>query len=271
VQAGALRTGAPVEVTIAAFPGRVFRGSVATLLPEVNAVTRTVRARIVLANPDASLKPGMFATVQFAASGQAAKPGLLVPSEAVIRTGKRNVVIVAQGEGRYAPVQVELGRESGDSVEITKGLEPGAKVVASGQFMIDSEASLKGVLARMGAEAGAPPPIDPHAGHDMPAPGKNAGPAPAAAGEPVHEAQGVVRGVGDEVLIKHGAIPGAGMGAMTMAFKAPPSGVPATVKEGSSVRFRFVITPNGEFALTEIAPLDGPAAGSAEAGAGARR
>ena len=218
-QAGALRTGAPVEATIAAFPGRVFKGTVSTLLPEVNAATRTVRARIVLANPDVSLKPGMFATVQFAAAASSAKPVLLVPAEAVIRTGKRNVVIVALGEGRYAPVEVELGRESGDSVEIRKGLEPGASVVASGQFMIDSEASLKGVLARMGA--GAEANADPHAGHAM----------PAAPGAVIHEAQGVVRGVGDEVLIKHGAIPGAGMGAMTMAFKAPHSGVPAAVKE----------------------------------------
>jgi Cu(I)/Ag(I) efflux system membrane fusion protein len=254
-QAGALRTGAPVEATIAAFPGRVFKGTVSTLLPEVNAATRTVRARIVLANPDVSLKPGMFATVQFAAAASSAKPVLLVPAEAVIRTGKRNVVIVAQAEGRYAPVEVELGRESGDSVEIRKGLEPGAKVVASGQFMIDSEASLKGVLARMGD--GAEAKADPHAGHAT----------PAATGVPVHQAEGVVRAVGDEVLIKHGAIPGAGMGAMTMAFKAPPAGVPAAIKEGTSVRFRFVITPKGDFALTEIVPVDGPPAAAAEPGA----
>jgi Cu(I)/Ag(I) efflux system membrane fusion protein len=256
-QAGALRTGAPVEATIAAFPGRVFKGTVSTLLPEVNAATRTVRARIVLANPDVSLKPGMFATVQFAAAASSAKPVLLVPAEAVIRTGKRNVVIVALGEGRYAPVEVELGRESGDSVEIRKGLEPGAKIVASGQFMIDSEASLKGVLARMTTGAEAAPPADAHAGHAM----------PAAPGAVVHEAQGVVRSVGDEVLIKHGAIPSAGMGAMTMAFKAPPSGVPAAVKEGADVRFRFVITPKGDFALTDIAPIGGPAAAGAEPGA----
>jgi membrane fusion protein, copper/silver efflux system len=257
VQAGALRTGAPVEVTIAAFPGRVFRGSVATLLPEVNAATRTVRARIVLANPDASLKPGMFATVQFGAGPSAAKPVLLVPAEAVIRTEKRNVVIVAQGDGRYAPVEVELGRERGDSVEIRKGLEPGTKVVASGQFMIDSEASLKGVLGRMPPGAEDAPPADPHAGHAV----------PAAGGAVVHEAQGVVRGVGDDVLIRHGAIPSAGMGAMTMPFKAPPSGVPSAVKEGTNVRFRFVVTPKGDLALTELVPLDGPAAAGADGGA----
>jgi Cu(I)/Ag(I) efflux system membrane fusion protein len=181
---------------------------------------------------------------------------LLVPAEAVIRTEKRNVVIVAQGEGRYAPVEVELGRESGDSVEIRKGLEPGTKIVASGQFMIDSEASLKGVLGRMTSGAEAAPPADPHAGHAM----------PAAAGAVVHEAQGVVRAVGDEVLIKHGAIPSAGMGAMTMPFKAPPSGVPPTVKEGTSVRFRFVFTPTGDLALTDLVPADGAAAAGADPG-----
>ena len=84
---------------------------------------------------------------------------------------------------------------------------------------------------------------------------------------PAHEAEGVVRAVGDEVLIKHGAIPGAGMGAMTMAFKAPAAGVPAAVKEGTSVRFRFVITPKGDFALTEIVPVDGPPAAAAAPGA----
>ncbi len=256
VQAGVLRTGAPVEVTIAALPGRVFKGTVSTLLPEVNAATRTVRARIVLANSDVSLKPGMFATVQFGAAASAAKPVLLVPAEAVIRTEKRNVVLVAQGEGRYAPVDVELGRESGDSVEIRKGLEPGTKIVASGQFMIDSEASLKGVLGRMTAGTEVAPPADPHAGHAM----------PAAAGPVVHEAQGVVRGVGDDVLIKHGAIPGAGMGAMTMPFKAPPSGVPPTVREGTNVRFRFVVTPKGDLALTEIEPVEGPAAARPDQG-----
>jgi len=83
----------------------------------------------------------------------------------------------------------------------------------------------------------------------------------------VHEAQGVVRGVGDDVLIRHGAIPSAGMGAMTMPFKAPPSGVPSAVKEGTNVRFRFVVTPKGDLALTELVPLDGPAAAGADGGA----
>ncbi|HYR01416.1 MAG TPA: efflux RND transporter periplasmic adaptor subunit, partial [Casimicrobiaceae bacterium] len=211
-QAALLATGTPVEVRAAAFPERAFKGTVSTLLPEVNAQTRTVRARIVVANPGAALKPGMFANVAF--RGPALSRLVLLPSEAVIRTGKRDVVVVADAEGRFAPVEVEVGRESGDVTEIRKGVEAGQRIVASGQFLVDSEANLKGALERIAAssevvaQAGG---TDPHAGHKMPA--ATTAPPPAQ----VHKAEGVVRSVGDEVLIKHGPIPSLGMGAMTMA------------------------------------------------------
>ncbi|HET9340712.1 MAG TPA: efflux RND transporter periplasmic adaptor subunit [Casimicrobiaceae bacterium] len=259
-QAGLVAAGTKVEVRSAAAPERALAGTVQTLLPEVNAATRTVRARIELANAGGALKPGMFVTVGF--RGKAVS-GVLVPSEAVIRTGTRDVVIVASGEGRYTPVEVKVGRESGDLSEIVAGIDAGTRVVASGQFLIDSEASLRGVLARMNA-GGAPPsaegrtlpetqagaaPVDPHAAHRAPAP------APAGAGSVVHRASGVVRDVdGGDVFIQHGAIPSAGMGAMTMGFKAPATGVPAGVKPGTRVDFAFTITPEGELALSAIAP-----------------
>jgi Cu(I)/Ag(I) efflux system membrane fusion protein len=248
-QSGLVRIGAPVEARTAAYPDRVLKGSVNALLPEVNAQTRTVRVRIVLANPGGVLKPGMFATVSFGAP--ATGPLMLVPAEAVIETGKRSVVIVAAGEGRFLPVDVVLGRQSGDLVEIRKGLSVGQRVVVSGQFLIDSEASLKGALARISTADQEPGPTtaqaaDPHAGHTMAA-------APATA-DAAHKAEGVVRSLGDEVLIKHGAIPTAGMGAMTMAFKAPKAGLPKDVKVGTNVRFEFVLTPQGDMQLTSIAP-----------------
>jgi Cu(I)/Ag(I) efflux system membrane fusion protein len=264
-QAGALVVGAPVEVRATAFPARTFKGNVSTLLPEVNAQTRTVRARIVVSNPGAALKPGMFANVSFSAPASAKT--VLVPSEAVIRTGTRNVVIVANGDGTFAPVAVDVGRESGDLTEIRNGIAVGTSVVASSQFLIDSEASLRGVLARMnvadasaaasgGATAAAATPgaaaapagaRDPHAGHAMPA-----------AGPVRHKATGTVRDVSaNELLIKHDAIPSAKMGPMTMAYKAPKSGVPKDVKAGTSVDFEFVVTPQGEFELTSIAPSKG--------------
>jgi Cu(I)/Ag(I) efflux system membrane fusion protein len=150
-QAGLLAAGAPVEVRANAFPDRVFKGAVATLLPEVNPQTRTVRARIDVANPGAALKPGMFASIAF--RGPAITKSVLVPSEAVIRTGRRDVVIVADDQGRFAPVEVEIGRESGDLTEIRKGIAAGQRVVASGQFLVDSEANLKGALERLTATA----------------------------------------------------------------------------------------------------------------------
>jgi len=248
-QAALVAAGAPVEVRSAAYPDRALRGSVQTLLPEVNAATRTVRARIVLANPGGTLRPGMFVTVAFV--GASSPASVLVPSEAVIRTGARDVVIVASGEGRYAPVDVEVGRESGDLTEIRRGIAPGTRVVASGQFLIDSEASLRGVLARM--NAGSASADDPHAGHGAPAPAAE-----------THAASGVVREVdGDDVFIEHGPIPTARMGAMTMGFKAPAGGLPPGVKPGTRVDFAFTFTPAGEMALTRIAPAAAPAKGTA--------
>jgi Cu(I)/Ag(I) efflux system membrane fusion protein len=235
-QAALVRVGAPVEARVSAYPDRVFKGTVGTLLPEVNAATRTVRARIVLANPGGALKPGMFATVAFA--GDKSRASVLVPSEAVIRTGTRSVVIVDAGGGKFAPVDVEVGRDSGDLTEIRKGLKAGDKVVASGQFLIDSEASLRGVLARMNAGEA-----------------QGASSAASAQGAVRHKAVGVVRDVdGGEVLIQHEPIPSAGMGAMTMAYKAPASGVPKGIREGARVDFEFVLTPKGEYELTSIAP-----------------
>jgi Cu(I)/Ag(I) efflux system membrane fusion protein len=144
--AAAVTPGVAVEGHSAATPERVFKGKVAALLPEINPTTRTVKARIVLANPDHSLQPGMFARIDFTGG---VKQALLVPSEAVIHTGRRSVVILAEAEGRFRPVDVELGRESNDLTEVRKGLVEGQKVVVSGQFLIDSEASLKTTLDRL--------------------------------------------------------------------------------------------------------------------------
>ncbi|HEX9302781.1 MAG TPA: efflux RND transporter periplasmic adaptor subunit [Casimicrobiaceae bacterium] len=247
-QAGLLKVGGPVEVHAAAFPDRVFKGTVGTLLPEVNAQTRTVRARIVVGNPGAALKPGMFANVAF--SGPAAAKSVLVPSEAVIQTGSRSVVIVASGEGKFAPVDVEVGRESGDLTEIHKGIDAGQRVVVSSQFLIDSEASLKGVLARM------------NSGETVAAETSGKASAPSAAGAVRHKGVGTVRAVsGSEVLLQHEAIASAGMGAMTMAYKAPATGVPKTVKAGTRVDFEFIVTPGGDFELSAIAPAAGAQAG----------
>ena len=149
--ASRLRVGQSVDVMLAAFPDERFTGRLTALLPEVAGDSRTVTGRIEMANRGGRLRPGMFGQITF---GGGSTPALLVPTEAVIRTGERNLVMLALAEGRYQPAEVRVGREAGGQTEILAGLREGEKVVTSGQFLIDSEASLSGVEARPIAGAG---------------------------------------------------------------------------------------------------------------------
>jgi Cu(I)/Ag(I) efflux system membrane fusion protein len=145
--AAAVKSRGRAEARLGAMPGRVFEGTVDYVYPGLDTATRTVRARIVFANRDGALKPGMYANVALLAGSQQA--ALQVPVEAVIRTGKRTVVIVAEGQGRFRPVEVTLGPEHEGTIVILSGLEEGAQVVTSGQFLLDSEASLRGLYQRI--------------------------------------------------------------------------------------------------------------------------
>ena len=150
-QAALLKPGAKVQARSPALPGATFDGQVQALLPEVNPGTRTLKARVELANPGRRLVPGMFVQMQFIDTR--AEKSLLIPTEAVIQTGKRTLVMLAEDDGRFRPVEVELGIEAGGQTEIKRGLQAGQRVVVSSQFLIDSEASLRGVEARLNAEA----------------------------------------------------------------------------------------------------------------------
>ena len=146
-QSAGVREGSPVSLSVPAHPGRTFTGVVSAVLPQVDVLTRTLRIRIELPNPDGALAPGMFADVRIQpAAGEAQ---LWVPSEAVIRTGTRTVVIVAEPEGRFRPTDVQAGAEANGKTAILDGLDEGTRVVVSGQFLIDSEANLRGSLMRM--------------------------------------------------------------------------------------------------------------------------
>lgn len=145
VQAGAVRIGQNATATLTSFPGETFGGRIIAILPTAQAESRTLTVRIELANRGGRLRPGMFAQV---ALGGNARPALLVPTEAVIRTGTRTIVMLAKGDGRYHPAEVRAGREGGGQTEILEGLAAGEKVVASGQFLLDSEASLTGIAVR---------------------------------------------------------------------------------------------------------------------------
>ncbi len=231
--AAQVRPGNPVEARASALPGEVFKGKVSAILPEVNAATRTIKARIELANPGGRLVPGMFANINFAPA--AGRQILLVPSEAIIQTGKRSVVVVAQGDGRFAPVDVEVGVNSNGETEIRKGLQAGQNIVVSGQFLVDSEASLKASTTRMG-EMGA-----------------------SAAGQIVsvtHHGEGKVESIGtDEITISHGPIATLQWGAMTMGFKLPATGLPPGIAVGDTVSFDIRPAKEGTFEISSIAPM----------------
>jgi membrane fusion protein, copper/silver efflux system len=229
--AAAVRPGNQVQARAAAFPGRTFNGKVSALLPEVSTATRTIKARVEIANPGGQLVPGMFATVDFAPAAR--RQAVMVPTEAVIQTGRRTVVVLAasgeDGKQKLTPVDVEIGAESAGMTEIRKGLTAGQKVVVSGQFLIDSEASLKATTTRF-AEAGAA--------------------APAA-----HSGTGKVEAIEKgSITLSHGPIPSLQWGPMTMEFKPPKAGLPAGIAPGADVAFDFVQTPQGEYEITAMRP-----------------
>jgi Cu(I)/Ag(I) efflux system membrane fusion protein len=144
-QGALLQPGLRAQARVPTQPDRRIEGRLEFVYPEVNAQTRTVKARIAVPNPRLVLKPGMFTDIILTSSTRKA---LAVPSEAVIHTGTRAVVIVMDGE-RFRAATVKTGTEIGGRTEILEGLKEGERVVASGQFLIDSEASLKTALDRI--------------------------------------------------------------------------------------------------------------------------
>jgi len=215
-QSGPLQLGQEAQVRLAAFPGEVLRARIVSILPQANSDTRMVRVRLELANPGQRLKAGMSGQITLQGREQ---PALLVPSEAIIRTGKRALAYVVDGPGKFHPVEVQLGAEIGDQLVVQGGLEAGQQVVASAQFLIDSEASLRGLLPAVPGAA------QEHGAH---------GAAPA------YTVRGVVEEVSTtEMTLAHDAIPALKWPAMTMGFKLADPRLAAGLAPQQAVRFTF--------------------------------
>jgi Cu(I)/Ag(I) efflux system membrane fusion protein len=146
-QVSMIPMGSSVTARATAWPNATFKGSVEALLPDVDLQTRTVPVRIVIENPEFKLAPGMFMSLDF--EGKADQEHLVVPSESIIMTGERNVVIVAREGGGFDVAEVGTGTEAEGKTAILSGLEEGQSIVLSGQFLIDSEASLKSTVSRL--------------------------------------------------------------------------------------------------------------------------
>lgn len=219
--AGAITVGQAVEARLPAFPGATLSGKVSAILPETNPDSRTLRVRVELPNPDGRLRPGLTAQVRL---NRATEQSVLwVPSEAVIRTGRRALVMLAEDAGRYRPVEVQPGQESDGKTAILKGLEEGQKVVTSGQFLLDSEASLKGIVARTEQES-----------------------PPSGAAASLHEADGQIVEIDDkEVTLAHGPFKTLGMPGMTMTFPLANPALMQGLKAGDKVRVAVSQTDDG--------------------------
>jgi Cu(I)/Ag(I) efflux system membrane fusion protein len=159
-----LAEGLNAEIRVPAYPGRVWEGEVEYIYPELDPKSRTLKVRLAFDNPEGLLKANMFADVVI--YGGPKRDTLAIPAEALIETGRRTAVVRALGNGRFQPVDVVTGMRAGGMVEILSGLDAGDEVVVSGQFLIDSEASLQASFLRMGESAApADAAASAHSGH----------------------------------------------------------------------------------------------------------
>ena len=226
-QADWVKVGQAAEVRLSYLPGQVWEGEVQYVYPSLNPKTRTLKVRLQFENPDESLKPNMFADVTI--YGGAKTNITLIPREALIRTGQEERVILSEGDGRFRQRNVVAGIESGDWVEIVSGLEPGDEVVTSGQFLIDSEASLKASLMRM------------------------SGSSPAMQGSPDKMTKkiigtGVLRDIRaseNKLNMQHDPIPALGWPDMTMDFKIKPEINLEGLESGDAVEFELEESEDG--------------------------
>jgi membrane fusion protein, copper/silver efflux system len=218
-------------------------GAVQEILPQVNPATRTLQARFEVDNKGAKLTPGMLLRLQVAGPTTSR---LMVPSEAVIRTGTRAVAVVRQAHGNFEPRELTLGVDLGDTLEVVAGLAEGDQVVVSGQFMVDSEARLRSVLGNMAAAV----PASTAASASV-----MAASAPESAA--TYSAQGTVESVeAGSLTLSHGAVPELKWPPMTMGFRKPGPDAFHDVKVGDRVRFEFRKT-GGDFVLVAVYPMGG--------------
>jgi Cu(I)/Ag(I) efflux system membrane fusion protein len=229
--AGFVRPGMSAKVELQSLPEETVDGKIDYIYPELDPAARTLRARIELPNSKGILRPGMYANVSL---GGQSREVLSVPSESVIATGRRKVVILKEGNG-FRPADIQTGAEGQGRTEIFSGLTEGEQVVVSGQFLIDSEASLSGVLARLSQQAGP--------AHETAAPQK----MPHGTGKVI-----AIDADASEITLAHDPIPEIGWPSMTMDFKVLEPAQLQHLHAGDAVDFDLKGNADDEYAITRI-------------------
>jgi len=228
-----VHSGATAHVRIDAYPDKVFEGRIGYVYPTLNAETRTVAVRIELANPGLLLKPAMFARVDIPVGGKGQV--VTVPTSAVIDSGTRRIVLVAEGEGRFAPREVKLGARGDNHVQVLEGVKVGEDVVVAANFLIDAESNLKAALG--GFEApGQTPPVAKGAGHRVDATVESLDPQ------------------AGTVMLEHGPVASLKWPAMSMEFKLANPAQQSSLAPGTKVTVEFVERQPGEWVITSVSP-----------------
>jgi len=247
--AARLKPGIAAEVQLQSLPGEVFKGKVGYLYPMLNDASRTLQVRIELPNKGNRLRPGMYANIAFTGQNHDA---LSVSTESIIATGKRKIVIVKVAHG-YRPVEIETGQEHDSYTEILQGLAEGEEVVASGQFLIDSEASLSGVLARLSKEDQAHPAATIDGMNGLPADvNKN---MPNKTSETMPKGRGKVIDIdakSGKVTLAHEPIAQLDWPAMTMGFKVKDRKQLDKLKAGDEVEFNLKADAQKQYTIERI-------------------
>ena len=237
--------GQTVYMRMAGMPAREWEGKVEYIYPTVNAKARTVQVRIGFDNSDGLLRPEMFArlTIQTETnmSEMTMVDPVVIPREALIRTGRSERVILALGDGQYQPAEVVSGQEIGDNIEIISGLHVGEKIVVSAQFLLDSEASLRGTLLRLSSENSDMADMS----MDLPDEGITTGTVIS-----VMQEHGMV-------TVDHAAIPSIDMPAMIMAYTTDPKLLKG-IEADDHVNITVLSKPDedGNFMLSSIKKMD---------------
>lgn len=231
-QAASVKEGDSVRMRLDYVPGREWTGKVDYIYPTLNPKTRTAQVRVRFDNSDRYLKPGMFA--QMAIDTHPSKPAVLIPRDALIRTGSQSRVVLAKGEGQFKSIAVKVGRVGEDKVEILSGLSAGDRIVTSAQFLIDSESSKTSDFKRMNHRDSAAEPDN------------------------TAEVSGTVNRVdlqAGTVIISRGPIAKWQRPAATLDFNLGPDLDLHALSEGDRLRFRFRVD-SGEFTVIEVLEHD---------------
>ena len=243
-----VRVGQAAQIKVDAYPDKVFLGKVTFVYPTVSPESRTAKVRIELANPQALLKPSMYARVELSSS-RAKAQSLTVPDSAVLDSGTRQLVLVQRAEGRFEPRPVKLGKRGDGYVEILEGVKAGEKVVVSANFLIDAESNLKAAFSGFGQSADSAKPADKQPAQ---AAVSTAAPAPA-----THRGEGKVEAVDParaSVTLAHGPIASLKWPGMTMDFKVKDAALLRALKPGQQIAFDIIDAGGGEWVMVRVQP-----------------